>query len=429
MSSERKDQCMSPAEPHTPTAGIAPESPPDSRSQGGSSYRGPHAAIAVEAPEASGRAIDSKSAAAVPGSLHFPMIDVLRGFAAGSVIVYHTIEHLNWQAFPVQGPAVWFRVGWMSVDLFFVISGFVITLSAVRGISKASGRNEFRRDFMRRRVARIVPLHYLTCLVFLVFIMPMALGRPRLWLHLITHATFLHNWHPATQGSINGVNWSLGVEMQFYLIVMLAAGWLARTRPVALVATCLGVSWLWRAAAYGIFHDRIAFHTNLTWIYTSQVFGMLDLFGWGGALALIVARDTDGSARRWLTRWWLWAGAAVLIGWPTMKLYWAYASYWNVPAMVVFWRSGMGLVWVLAVAAACGLGAGRVARISAPLRYLGTISFGLYLWHLPVIESLKRTGLVHAPQRFLAVTLGLTALLAAGSWHFFEKPFMEKHGK
>lgn len=393
-----------------------------------SNYRGPHATIAAEAQAAHVQPAETPAPGSKPTapSLHFPMIDVLRGFAAVTVIVYHVIEHLKWEAFPSTGPAVWFRLGWMSVDLFFVISGFVITLSAVRGISKSRSK----REYLRRRLTRIVPLHYLTCLIYVVFVMPAMLSMQRIGFHLWTHAAFVHNWHPATQGSINGVNWSLGVEMQFYLIVMLAAGWLARVRPAVLVGTCLGTAWAWRAGAYFLFRGETAFGANLTWVYTSQVFGMLDFFGWGGALALLLANDPDGSfRRRWIDRWWIPASAAALVAWPAMRIYWPNASYWDNPAMVVLWRSAMALVWALVIAAACGLGSGRIARWAAPLRYLGTISYGLYLWHLPVIDSLKKTALPYAPERFLAVALLLSGIFAAGSWHCFEKPLMDKYGK
>ncbi|MBI1321614.1 acyltransferase family protein [bacterium] len=423
---DRWDPAMKPAEPSPIVSETAARTA--SNPEAISNYRGPHAAI--PAPEEHSKAAATPDSKPARQSAHFPMIDVLRGFAAVTVIVYHVIEHLKWAAFPNSGPAVWFRLGWMSVDLFFVISGFVITMSAVRGFSKSNSPRQFRREYLRRRLTRIVPLHYLTCLVYVVFVLPAMLSMQRIGFHLWTHAAFVHNWHPATQGSINGVNWSLGVEMQFYLIVMLAAGWLARVRPRVLVGTCLGIAWAWRAAAYMMFHGQTAFGANLTWVYTSQVFGMLDFFGWGGALALLIANDTDGSfRRRWIDRWWIPAALAALVAWPAMRIYWPNASYWDRPAMVVFWRSSMGLVWALVIAAACGLGAGRISRWAAPLRYLGTISYGLYLWHLPVIDSLKKTALPNAPDRFLAVTLLLTGIFAAGSWHFFEKPLMDKYGK
>jgi peptidoglycan/LPS O-acetylase OafA/YrhL len=63
----------------------------------------------------------------------FPGLDLLRGFAAISVVIYHVVELFDWQR--LSGDILvcrWFRVGWMGVDLFFVISGFVVTLSALK---------------------------------------------------------------------------------------------------------------------------------------------------------------------------------------------------------------------------------------------------------------------------------------------------------
>lgn len=361
---------------------------------------------------------------------HYPMIDLLRGFAALSVIVYHVVDHIQWKNFPLGGIAGdWFRVGWMSVDLFFVISGFVIVLSAVKSYERTESVRMFRLQYLRRRLTRIMPLHYLTAGVFVMFIVPELLFVPRIKMHVLTHALFIHNWHPATIGSINGPNWSLGVEIQFYLIVMLAAGWLSRVRPVVLVGSCAVVSWAWRGAAYGLFHDQIKFGNNLTWMYSSQVFGMLDLFSWGGAFALLVARDHDSRLQSKLKHWWVWAGLACLAAVPLMKVYWTYAEFWTIPAMVTFWRTPEGLVWALVLAAACGIGNGRISQLAAPLRYFGTISYGIYLWHLPVILSLKKTYIVNHPQTFLAYTIVLTCICASASWHFFEKPFLNRFSK
>ena len=363
-------------------------------------------------------------------SNHYPMIDVLRGFAALTVIVHHVIDHIAWKNFPLKGIAGdWFTVGWMSVDLFFVTSGFVIVLSSVKSYEKSKSVRDFQRGYIRRRLARIVPLHYLTCAVFLIFVFPEMMLVPRINFHVITHALFIHNWHPATIGSINGPNWSLGVEMQFYLVVMLASGWLVRVRPAVLVGSCVLISWIWRASAYAIFHDQMKSGNNLTWVYTSQIFGMLDLFAWGGALALLVARDSDGKFQIWLNRWWIWLGIAFGLSIPIMKIYWANASYWTIPPMVIFWRTPEGLMWVCLLAAVCGMGSGRLSRWSAPLRYFGTISYGLYLWHLPVLSALKKTYIVSKPETFVAWTLALTCLCASASWHFFEKPFLEKYSK
>lgn len=143
------------------------------------------------------------AARAVPATpLIFPAIDLLRGFAALSVVVYHVIEHMGWSTFPGTGALLWFRIGWMGVDLFFVISGFVIALSAFSLIDKL-GDKEFRMPFVRRRVSRILPLHYLTCLVFIVAI---GIGTSGLFMNLVSHLGFFHNMDWRWHGAINGVN-------------------------------------------------------------------------------------------------------------------------------------------------------------------------------------------------------------------------------
>ena len=82
-------------------------------------------------------------------------IDILRAAAACLVVVYHVIANSQWSQFPITGPALVFRIGWIGVDLFFVISGFVITLSALHTYQKRG--SSFRIGFMKRRWLRIAP--------------------------------------------------------------------------------------------------------------------------------------------------------------------------------------------------------------------------------------------------------------------------------
>ena len=359
------------------------------------------------------------------------MVDVMRAMAALTVITDHVIAHLQWKEFPGKGSiGDWFYIGWTSVDMLFVISGFVMVLSAVKSYQKTESKPVFRRHFLRRRMVRIAPLHYLTCAVFMIFILPEILFVENMNIHLISHALFIHNWHPETIGSINGVNWSLGVIVQFYLLVAITAGWLSRTSPLKLVLSCILISWTWRAVSYALFHDVIVSGNNLTWMYTSQVFGMLDLFGWGGALGLLIARDRSGEIGATLkNRKWICAALDIGLAVPLLAIYWPYYTYWNYPAMVIFWRTFEGLIWALFLASACGMGNSRMALWSRPLRYLGSIGYGLYLWHLLVIMALKKTSLVHSPQTFLVWTMCLSILCASASWHFFEKPFIDKYGR
>lgn len=363
---------------------------------------------------------------AVPRS--FPQIDVLRGFAALSVVVFHVIAHFNWTSFPVSGPLVWFRIGGFGVDLFFVISGFVIALSAF-GRLEAGPYRGFLRAFTRARLARIVPLYYLTCLVFLIFSQPALVFVPGIWRQVLSHAVFLHSWIPSHSGGIDGVNWSVSVEMQFYAAMLLLAPWLRRTHWVAIAAAGMGLAWCWRAAVFFLVRAHAPGDTFQMFVFTTELPGMADEFAAGILLARLVCSPAGQVLLRWAGRWFFVVPAvtvAVLAA--VLHVYWQHGAYWNSPAMVTAFRTPMALAAALLVLSACTLQSPAALRITAPLRYLGTISYGIYLWHLPVLLALKRVSWVDGPTA-LPYVIGLTLLLASLSWHFFERPFMQRAGR
>lgn len=110
----------------------------------------------------------------------------------------------------------------------------------------------------------------------------------------------------------------------------------------------------------------------------------------------------------------------------TMAIYWRYASFWNYPLMVTMWRSLLALSFALVLLFAISIKVIGVPRkILSPLFYLGTISYGIYLWHLPVLLSLKRLAWIN-PSVALALGVGLTCVFASVSWHFFEQPLMKR---
>ncbi|MBK7654669.1 MAG: acyltransferase [Betaproteobacteria bacterium] len=84
----------------------------------------------------------------------FPLIDILRGFAALLVVFYHVLAYREWPGFPHGGLAELPRSGWVGVDLFLVISGFVISHTALNGFA---GGGAWRLAFAERRLRRIVP--------------------------------------------------------------------------------------------------------------------------------------------------------------------------------------------------------------------------------------------------------------------------------
>jgi peptidoglycan/LPS O-acetylase OafA/YrhL len=356
--------------------------------------------------------------------MQFIMIDVLRAVAALTVLIYHTIAHMNWTSFPVSGPLLWFRIGWMGVDLFFVISGLVISLSAFSMLQKSPA---YYIEFSAHRLARIAPLYYATGLFFLVFITPEQMFQHDILPNVFTHLFFIHNTFEAYQGSIDGSNWSLGVEMQFYLFMLLCAPLLRKTPWWGIAAGCVAIAWAWRFYAFS--------STSLTgplgpytrfWKVT-QLPGDLDEFAVGICLARVFVSDSGATLLAFGRRHaWLTVIAASAAMWAALTFYWRYdAAFWNSHIMVIPYRTALAAAFGFVVFSACCIQGRIVTLITVPARYLGTISYGIYLWQLPVILAFTRLSWLTAP-RALPLILGLTILISACSYHFFEKPIIDR---
>lgn len=359
----------------------------------------------------------------VPARRFYPGIEILRGVAALMVLVFHVIAHGQWTAFPQQGPWLLFRLGWLGVDLFLVISGFVITLAVIGGLAKAPDLASFRREFAERRWRRIAPLYFLTMLAFLFLVQPDLLlqGGKLLLLNLGLHATFLHNLSAVTHGSINGPNWSVALEMQFYLLMLLAGPWLVRQGKWRVFLLLAGTAMAWRAATFFVLGGPGAKAIEMH-IYTTQLPGSLDEFGVGIVLAMAVsssARFAAATAPGW-GRFAAWGTAALAAVFVAMWVFWPRGDYWPNLGMVTAWRTLLALaIGCLIIAAMCLPDA--LVRVARPLRYLGEISYGIYLWHLPVLLTLIGAGM-SGGVALLSLTLAGTLLLAAFSWHFVERP-------
>jgi len=358
----------------------------------------------------------------------FESIDFLRGFAALSVIIYHVIELYGWTSFPTSGLLVWFRVGWMGVDLFFAISGFVIGLSIFREIDR-SGVKKYRRDFLVRRLARIVPLHYLTIIVFVVFISP-GLLLENFSVNLISHLLFFHNFNQNLHGAINGSNWSLAVEVQFYILMLFLAPWTRDARWWIIALVFIGIAWVWRFLVVDIVHPASQSGYFPVFVAATQLPGMLDEFVVGIILARLVryyGRDRFlycGFLVRVLI-----AFFALLVFSVSMSVYWRYASFWDYKYMVGMWRTMISISYAFIILFFITIRSDMLVwKLLYPFSYVGTISYGMYLWHLPVILSLKRVQSI-GPEDALMWIVGITLVLSSGSWHFFEKPIINRFRK
>lgn len=341
-------------------------------------------------------------------------LDGLRALAVLAVIAFHYTEGTRW-ANPVTG------LGWAGVDLFFVLSGFLIT-----GILLNSReRPRYFSNFYARRSLRIFPVYYL---LLAIYIGAAGLGGGRQpWAYWAMHAAFLsatlehfHYWAFAAPAFVYAgvtVLWSLSIEEQFYLLWAPIVRWL---RPQALWAF-LG------AAIVGAPILRYCLHTPG---FTEYRFlpTRFDSLAWGAALALVAKswEHSPGSARQSL-RTLAWGAGAVL----AMIL----AATGGLRESRWFALTGYTALAALFTAAVGGavIGAGSEARSCRwlrlrPLRHLGKISYAVYLIHYPILTLVAgwvepglgrgSLGLVVRDVVSFVLVIGLATL----SWKWLEAP-------
>jgi peptidoglycan/LPS O-acetylase OafA/YrhL len=351
--------------------------------------------------------------------VYWPWLDGLRLFAALSVFSMH-LGQLGGLPLPTGYLWWWLHFGFYGVDLFFAVSGAVVTLAMARAVAGANPR----RTFLRHRIARIVPLFVLTCLVDLW------LNRPDFWEGphpigtLVAHLLFVHNWFPSTHGALNGPSWTLGVEMQFYLLVALLGGWLLDVRRALWLCLCallLAVAWRalilqWSYSAGPPGQGYFAFFGS------TQLPGVLDGFLTGALVALAWLRAPRLSVERARLLGGLLLLAAVLSWWLilAMALH-GVREYWQQPGTVVFLHTLIALASALAVAGCVWLPP-PARPMSAALVGCGRLTYGIYLWHVPVLTWTVTQWPTWAPgARSLAIVCGVV-LLSIASWRWVEAP-------
>jgi peptidoglycan/LPS O-acetylase OafA/YrhL len=365
---------------------------------------------------------------------HLPVLDGVRGLAVTMVLVFHfvgTMTPTNWVEQSIVGVT---KYGALGVDLFFVLSGFLIT-----GIlyDSRDDPNYFRNFFMRR-VLRIFPLYYgVLVLVFLVApLIPMLRGPTLDYLLERQAWAWLYgiNFYIAKQGdwSFSYLNhfWSLSVEEHFYLFWPFVVLLLAR-RPRVLIAASLAI------ALGAVLARTSGSLAGLSW-WTTVVFTPFQLGGLalGGFMALMVRR-TGGVERLMQALPRVLIVTGVLLA---ATLVWTRLVSRQELELVGSARSGLYLVllaclllWVL-----------TAPERSATSRFfshrfmvlLGTYSYGLYVYHhfISYYLTVNRVELQvadwlgsHGGAVALQATLGMLAslVLAYLSYELYEKRFLQ----
>ena len=330
-----------------------------------------------------------------------PQLDGIRGIA-----ILLVIFHNETVKYPFLHLDRIFANGWMGVDLFFVLSGLLITGILLETKPSAG----YFRNFYARRCLRIWPLYYAS-LFFMFVIIPwlspaqgktvFERGSPW-WAFPLYLQNFLIPI-PENATGLLGVTWSLAIEEQFYLvwplIVRFSSTLLLRWIAVAVVCLSPVLRLFLAAAGVDIYANTF-----------SRLDGLM-----AGALLAILIRSTDFVPSRFLGKAWL----ALCIATPLAFLTEAADARWIVFSMSAV--ASASLVYLALFSSHTWL---QRALRNRFLVYTGTISYGLYLLHkipfnLGTALHLNQYPVLAAPI-LLAAAYGVAAL----SWNLLEKPFL-----
>src|SRR5215203_3627476 len=337
-----------------------------------------------------------------------PELDGVRGIAIIMVMLVHVHN--------------WPRGGFIGVDVFFTLSGFLITTLLLE--EWRARRTVSLRDFYARRALRLFPAVIVLLVAYSIF--AIVAGGSFLSTRLAGVAygfTYLSNWAQALGLTFPdqeiGFLWTLAIEEQYYLLwpglllLALHVGRLSPRRLIVMICCVVVAVWIWRIVLVdaGVDGRRIYFGTDTR----------LDQLLLGAALAAWFVRRPVSARGSWPLRLTGWAGVAYL----AWRLFDSIYFRWWYPTVGIA-SIGLAAAAVLAcVVTGSSPTLGRLLGLRW-LRWIGTLSYSLYLWHVPAIRAVDRWLVAGpGPLRILAGVM-LSFLLAAASYRFVEQPFLRR---
>ena len=363
------------------------------------------------------------------------VLDGLRGIAILAVVWYHTWE-ISWLYADVHlGPyVVNFNIlpesGFLGVELFFFISGFCLFYPYARTLFDGKPQQTLGQ-YAWRRAIKILPSYVLSIALMLVLGIAAVDQFTNLPRQILLHLAFIHPWFDDSFASINGVLWSLGVEVEFYVIFPLLV-WMALRKPTWVFAGMFLVAMVYRYAIpphpYGIQH------------LVNQLPAVLDLFAAGMACAygyrLIAVRYPRLAAQRWL-----WTGVAfasiygcyLLVNglFSTRYTIPDFASVWQVS-----WRPLFSIdLLLITLGSLFAFPIWQEILGNRVLVFFSLISYNLYLWHQIIDVWLNKhhipqwtTSDMHADHQwslnYTLIAFACTTLVATFFTFAFERPLL-----
>lgn len=357
----------------------------------------------------------------------------MRGFAAILVFLFH-YEALHPGirldlAVPVVGRILQFPLGfgYAGVDIFFVLSGFLLTLPFARSsLNREPGPDLYR--YFRRRFLRVFPAYYTQLFLILLAGGWFVAWAPQTLPSMAAHLLMFFNIGPHPFKPMVGVWWTLPVEMGFYLLLPLLTPFLrpARWIPILLAGIAVSIAYrIWTAAHFG------ALGSGLVFLAASQLPGSLSEFLLGASAALItqwLAREGATRPAPWVLDMLFILGLLVPAIWLWQVVLGAGAEYWSGHWGMIVAPLALGLPLSAAVLGLYwGSRIGTFLLANRFMYFLGLVSYSLYLWHFVVMQQIQMLAGSSYASLSHRVTFPLSAIaviaVASISYYLVERPF------
>ncbi|SHO52252.1 acyltransferase family protein [Desulfopila aestuarii] len=339
---------------------------------------------------------------------HLPSLNSLRGVAVLLVYLFHA---------DVPG----FTGGFIGVDIFFVLSGFLITILLLQEYQTTG--TIFFKNFYMRRILRLFPALCLLLIVFVIFSLFFFPTAAEKLFHIedaFLTLFYISNWTRAFdlgRPVVLGHCWSLSIEEQFYIFWPLLLYFLMRFTPslrALSITVLLLISWGWRLWLL----DNDASWSRLYNGFDTRADMLL-------AGCLLASLWNAGYLNFWKTRAKV---RKIAVGMAAIVLLLSpLICNWQTGAL---YRYQYGLIALASavVILDCVSGPGVLIRALefAPLVWLGKVSYGFYLWHYPIIHIVGATSQLNRLQ-FVATTFSLTLICTVISWYGLESVVQRKY--
>lgn len=389
------------------------------------------------------------------GPAEIRALDGLRAIAALMIVAFHLMlfTHIEYQPWSQATGSFWYVLA-TGVQLFFTLSGFLLFRPYATAMLTGKPLPSSVR-FYKKRALRILPAYWVALAVLLAFNWQIA--KDPVWLNGLTHSLFIHDIFPRYNRDLDGPFWTLAVEAQFYLAlpwIATAVAWVVghtrrgasagrpQTAPrviaglLGMIAVALVIRWIGiqvMGALPASAPNAGGASTALWWLGLLLI-GMqgkyLEVFLVGAIAATLYTamaelRGVQRERLRPIALGLALFGLAVMVPcaifWQTGTVLYQAGAQWGWDVLLYPLATGIGYSAIL-LGVVWGGPWLRAPFEFPPLRFIGFISYSVYIWHLPILHA-DITFLQPVP---LAARLVLVFVVAYLSYQLVERPFLQR---